>query len=215
MKKTILYLAFTCSFLSSSFTGFSQKIFSAGFRVSNSYGFHSNNTGGSFTPKMGYSIGGLAEFFIEKPWSLRVEALFSNRGFRDKVVFTDASGQAYQEVSVKTNLNYLDVPVMAKISFGSTVKPYFLLGGWGSLFLSGKQKVPPLPIPGSTKAPEPQSYPYKASKYDYGALGGFGIDFKINQFFLFTELRYNYGLANLNKYGTKIRTFEIASGLRF
>jgi hypothetical protein len=216
MKKNILPLLL---FLNTLFLiptkGYSQKKLSFGFRISTSLGFHTTQSmlsSSSFTPKSGYSFGALAEYKIIGPLSVRAEILYSNRGFKDKVNFTDASGNAYYEGYIKTNMNYIDLPIMAKISFGNTVKPYFLIGGFGSIFLNGKQKNN-FTIPGSTA--DISSSPYKAPSYDFGALGGFGLDFKISSLILFTELRYNHGLVNLDLYNTKIRSLDIAAGLRF
>ncbi|HVD96714.1 MAG TPA: porin family protein [Cytophagaceae bacterium] len=205
MKKFYLLLFIILGFNLSSY---SQKRISFGVKVAATDGFVSSYF---YQPhvKPGYSVGALAEVKLAGPLSVRAEALFSSRGVKDKVTITDAAGRPYASGYDKVTLNYFDLPVMAKLSFGKVVKPYFTAGAKGSLYLFGKETFPSISGSGTT------TNRINPTKYDISAIGGFGLDFNIKALTLFTELRYNHGLVGVNLVNTKFRMFELSGGIRF
>lgn len=211
MKKITLLLALAA--LSLPFTALSQKRVSIGLKLSGTMNFVSSSFIRNLSPKQGFSIGALTEVKIIGPLAIRAEVLFANRGYKDEITFTDASGGVIGTDALRLNTNYIDIPVLAKFSFGKVVKPYFLLGGKGSLFVNGKIKYPDINIPNSTTGAS--TYRYNANSYDYSALGGFGLDFNLSKLSVFTELRYNHGFVAIDAFNTRFRTFEVSAGVKF
>jgi hypothetical protein len=211
MKKSVVILFIILVTLP--IIGFSQKRISFGFKLSGTMNFVSSSFFRAPSPKQGFSIGALGEFKIVGPLAIRAEVLFANRGYKDDITFTDASGGVIKTDVVKVNTNYIELPVLVKLSFGKIAKPYFLIGGKGSLFVNGKVKYPDINIPNSTTGVS--TFKYNANPYDYSAIGGFGLDFNLSKLSVFTELRYNHGFVAIDAFNTRFRTLEASAGVKF
>lgn len=163
----------------------------------------------SFSPEVhkklsrGMTMGIAARYTEEKNFGLIAEINFTQRGWEEDFARDDAPQFTYTR-----RLNYLSVPLLTHIYFGSRkVRGFFNLGPEFSFMLSNSidanfdyenyQTVPDFP----------QGYRNNAQlnmaidrKFDYGIAGGAGIEFIIKRRHSFMlEGRYYFGLGNIFK----------------
>jgi hypothetical protein len=168
--------------------------------------------------KLGFHTGLTAEFPINEIVSIEPGLFFKAKGIKNEV------SESYQGVSYKTstnaNLNYLDIPVVAKASHKmGNLTAYGSLGPYLGFGLSGRSKME------ETYNGETQSTDEKIKwgsgsdddlkRLDYGLTAGAGIEVNNIQI----GLSYDLGLANIsadtnNGMQTKVRCFNITLGLR-
>ena len=83
---------------------------------------------GSFNYRTAFAIGGVAEYPLSPMISLSVQPMYSRQGSKFKF---DDDGLVVNPLSTESTikLNYIDIPVMLKVEFGSSsVKPYVTSG---------------------------------------------------------------------------------------
>ncbi len=106
-------------------------------------------------------------------------------------------------VETKATLNYLEVPVLAKVSFGSQViKGYVNAGPSLALGLTGNQKVEGGEEPGETGIrfgnPANDGRRYLDSRFDFGLQFGGGVGVGLGPGSLLADVRYGLGLTDLS-----------------
>ena len=133
----------------------------------------------------GFYIGGLVELPISDVLSIQPELIFSRQGV---ALRQEIKGFGFN-VSINNadiRLDYLNIPVMAKVNLG----PLFLQGGVQFGFLVSKPKVNRLPNTSLFTLLDKDSY----NSFDFGVGAGLGV--KLNQRF-FVEARYTHSLTNV------------------
>ncbi len=129
-----------------------------------------------YTP--GFSVGMIADMYLNRYLNLRtVPSLYLGEKY---VVFREQkSGEEYD---TRVRNNYLTLPLHLKISTGriDNFRPYFLLGGYGSVELGSRKKQAVLLKP-----------------YDFGIELGVGCDFYLPMFNLAPELKFGFGLIDI------------------
>jgi|JI71714CRNA_FD_contig_71_2501672_length_696_multi_3_in_0_out_0_1 hypothetical protein len=126
------------------------------------------------------------EFKLSNKFAIQPEVSFSQRGFKYKVDFLGLP------LSVRTKYNYLEVPVLAKLSLGGEKNKFnVLVGPSFGYALSGNYN----------DGEESLKIDFKeegVKRFDFGAQFGLGATF--GNFFV--DARYLLGLANLNDEST-------------
>lgn len=129
-----------------------------------------------YTP--GFSVGMIADMYLNSSLNLRtVPSLYLGEKY---FVFREqTSGEEYD---TKIRNNYLTLPLHLKISTGriDNYRPYFLLGGYGSIELGSRKSQALLLKP-----------------YDFGIELGVGCDFYLPLFNLAPELKFGFGLIDI------------------
>jgi hypothetical protein len=94
---------------------------------------------------------------------------------------------------VKWQFDYIQVPLLLKLKVipAGPIRPVIYAGGYGAYLIkaNGVMTVDGEPV-GTDIGDEYQ-------KYDYGVIGGIGLDFKLPGITFSIEGRYNYGLKNI------------------
>lgn len=133
----------------------------------------------------GFYIGGLVDLPISDVLSIQPELIFSRQGV---ALRQEIKGFGFN-VSINNadiRLDYLNIPVMAKVNLG----PLFLQGGVQFGFLVSKPKVNRLPNTSLFTLLDKDSY----NSFDFGV--GAGLGFNLNRR-LFVEARYTHSLTNV------------------
>jgi hypothetical protein len=156
-----------------------------------------------FVGGVGLDIGIIKNFF-----SLQPELLFIQKGDR----FDE------RDVEAKTTLNYLELPLLAKVSFGSqAIKGYLNAGPSLALGLTGKYKVEGGANAGETDIRFGDSNNdgrrYLDNRFDFGLQFGGGGSFGLGPGAVIADIRYGLGLSDLNDEDkAKNRTFAFTLG---
>lgn len=129
--------------------------------------------------RTGLSLGAVAEFGVTSPFSLVLEPQYLQRGASFDVLGGDAKGE----------LDYFELPVLAKAKFGSiqTVHAYLFLGPSFGFKTSSEGEVF-----GVSDSFEDQVASFTVS----GDVGG-GVAFRVQRYVYLTgDVRYSHGFTN-------------------
>lgn len=165
---------------------FVPQSLSAGVGIKGGYAlskFSVNDTEAPSFMNLPAPIGGLFFNFGLGPLSIQPEVLYARMGAK-----ADMDG-----ATLKYQLDYIYAPVLLKLKVVPVgpVRPIIYVGGYGSYLLNAKGVM--IFDGGSEEGDVGDMF----EKYDYGAVGGVGIEFKLPGIMISVEGRYNFGLANI------------------
>ncbi len=158
-----------------------------------------------FNDAVGYTsgaqLGAVVNFGISDMFSFQPELLYSQRGF-------EASGEISEEepigeVNIKSQMNYLELPILGKVSFGGeSLKGFVTAGPSVGYWMSGKTKYS---FMGEEEA---EDYEFsddfeggvKENRLDLGASIGIGLAYRLGPGALNLDVRYGLGISDISKY---------------
>jgi hypothetical protein len=130
--------------------------------------------------RYGFNVGLYGQLLSSDAFALQPELLYSTKG--SKAFYDD--GIVTQ--TVKYNLNYLDLPLLAVIKLGKSAEIH--VGPYASYLLNASVSYSGDIINGDDEIGKDH-----LKSYDYGLAGGFGLNFGMIQ----VGARYNYGLVKI------------------
>lgn len=142
----------------------------------------------------GISLRYTSEKYFSMICAAQMEVNFSQRGWKED--FDDETGNSYSRT-----LNYIEVPLLAHLSWGKEERglQFFVnLGPQFGFFIGDSEEY----IGSWTPEERPQSirpvYGKEVEKkFDYGIAGGLGVELKTKAGNFFVEGRYYYGLSDI------------------
>ncbi len=145
--------------------------------------------------RTGFAAGGFMVWDIPGIWAIQIEALYVQKGATSDGRATDENGQELGEFESIYQLDYLEFPVLAKISLGKS--PVHLLMGSAFAFnLTSKYTADDVPAFGGTIDIEDE-IDYIAST-DFSFILGAGAAFSTSIGEIVLDARYSFGMANVN-----------------
>jgi len=179
-KKNKIFSIYLLIFLLGGFsvnTAFAQARagIKGGLNVSNLYidNVHDENA------RYGFNVGLYGQLLSSDVFAIQPELLYSTKGSR-------AFYGGVVEQTVKYNLNYLDLPVLAVIKLGKSAEIH--IGPYASYLVNANVSYSGDIANGDDEIDKDQ-----LKSYDYGLAGGFGLNFGQLQ----VGARYNYGLVKI------------------
>jgi hypothetical protein len=160
---------------------------SAGFGIKGGYSLSKFSLSGTEAPpftNLGSPVGGIYFSLKLGPLAIQPEVLYVRMG---------AEYEVDEDNSLEYRFDYIQVPVLLKLSVipMGPIRPVIYAGGYGSYLLKAKGVMT---VGG---VPEEEDLGEMFEKYDYGVVGGAGIEFKLPGISISIEGRYNYGLKNV------------------
>lgn len=146
-----------------------------GLNVSNLYIDDVNDENARF----GFNVGVYGQVLSSDVFAIQPELLFSTKG--SKAEYTGLVDQ-----TVKYNLNYLDLPVLAVFKLGKSAEIH--VGPYVSYLLNAN-----ISYSGDVANGDDEIDKDNLKSFDYGLAGGFGLNFGAVQ----VGARYNYGLVKI------------------
>ena len=147
----------------------------------------------------GMSFGVVARYMSEKYFSMmcgiQAELNYTQRGWKENI--EDGSGDTYSRT-----MNYVEIPLLAHLAFGKDaldkgMKFFVNAGPQIGFFLSEKEKMSDDWNPSYRPNGIVQQYGKMVeNKFDYGILGGLGVELSTKYGHFILEGRYYYGLAD-------------------
>jgi hypothetical protein len=161
---------------------------SAGFGIKGGYSLSKFSLTSTEPPPFQFAnlpapVGGIYFSLKLGPLAIQPEVLYVRMGAKVEI---DEDGLEYR-------FDYIQVPVLLKLSVipMGPIRPVIYAGGYGSYLLKAKG------IMTVGGVPEEEDLGEMFEKYDYGVVGGAGIEFKLPGISISIEGRYNYGLKNI------------------
>lgn len=114
--------------------------------------------------------------------------------FQPEILYTRTGGKYVMgEDRLEFRFDYLQVPVLLKINVvpAGPIRPFICGGGYGAYLIKAKGVM----VVGGVPVEEDIRDSYQV--FDYGAVGGIGLTFKLPGIAITVEGRYNYGMRNL------------------
>ena len=164
-----------------------------------------NMTKVDFSPRIkqkshnGMALGVTARYMCEKYFNMmcgiQAEINYTQRGWKEDI--DDGSENTYSRT-----MNYIEVPLLAHLAFGKDaldkgVKFFINMGPQVAYFLSEKEKMSEEWNPAYRPNGVNQQYgKWVENKFDYGILGGMGLELSTKAGHFLLEGRYYYGLAD-------------------
>ena len=164
-----------------------------------------NMTKVDFSPRIkqkshnGMAFGVTARYMCEKYFNMmcgiQAEINYTQRGWKEDI--DDGSENTYSRT-----MNYIEVPLLAHLAFGKDaldkgVKFFINMGPQVAFFLNEKEKMSEDWNPAYRPNGVNQQYgKWVENKFDYGLLGGLGVELSTKAGHFLLEGRYYYGLAD-------------------
>lgn len=149
----------------------------------------------------GAKYGAVIKYSIAGKFSIQPEIIYSQRGYESRT--TLIKDDPTHDIGTKLRMNYLEVPLLAKISFGGEKVQGFMTAGPSlGYWMNGKS------ITTYRGQDEKQDYKFrtdydyglKENRIDFGANMGLGIPYLLNSGALNLDVRYGFGLSDIAKY---------------
>ena len=147
----------------------------------------------------GMGFGMTARYISEKYFNMicgiQAEINYTQRGWKENI--EDGTGNTYSRI-----MNYVEVPLLAHLAFGKDaldkgVKFFVNMGPQVAFFLNEKEKMSEKWDPSNRPNGVNQQYgKLVENKFDYGLLGGIGMELSTGVGHFLLEGRYFYGLAD-------------------
>jgi hypothetical protein len=140
----------------------------------------------------GIQAGAVVNVAVNDLFSFQPELLFSQKGFKVK---ESEGGDSFELVR---KASYLEVPVLAKFTFGTeTLTGFSTMGPYAGYWMGGNESVKF----NSTEMSEDIDFDKDDyNRLDVGASFGVGLAYKMGAGALNLDIRYNFGLSDVNKY---------------
>lgn len=146
-------------------------------------------------------------------FSIQPEILYMQKGFRSEFEETERfegdgedipSGEVLYRFKVRSVLNYIELPILAKATFGGDNLKFFVNAGpYVGYWLSGKSKSElTVSFNGQTDTEtETRNAEFndQTNRLDYGFHAGGGMGLQLGPGMVTLEGRYGYGLSNIAK----------------
>jgi opacity protein-like surface antigen len=151
--------------------------------------------------RTGFTLGGSFYLALSSNIGLQFEPAYIQKGSKVEVKGMENGAEIKMEQTIK--VNYIDIPILFKASFGQgSTKPYLLAGGnialkTGDLkvevdkyFINGQDVT-------SQISSDDREIELKTKSTDFGLTFGAGILFPVGNNHFFIEGQYNIGLTNI------------------
>ena len=141
---------------------------------------------------MGPQIGITGAYYFYSALSVRAELNY------------EAKGGKFSNHEMDMNLNYISVPLYLKFSFTRDPEFYVYGGAYGAYLLSAKTKGTYEKY--DVSEPINEDIIDNLTRFDIGIVGGVGVQGRFNRWTdIFLDLRYTYGLVNLDNNNAEFR----------
>ncbi|GAB4376094.1 MAG: porin family protein [Calditrichia bacterium] len=175
--------------------------------------------------RTGFAAGGLFYLALTPNIGLQFEPTFMQKGSKAEVEFTEDGDRIKMDQTLKSN--YLDIPLLLKVSVGQgSAQPYLVAGADIAFRVSDtKIKLDQVMVNGEDVtrlfSSEELEDELKTKTADFGLNIGAGISFSIGTNRIFIERQYNLGLTNVNdeedadQVDVKTKGIQIKAGILF
>ena len=141
--------------------------------------------------KQGLTFGVTARYIEEKYFGIQAELSFTQRGWKEKL-------EDYPDLNFERTLNYVELPLLSHIFFGNDrIRGFVNLGPKIGYFLSDKTKTNISNNSLESSYESDQQTMAVSKHFDYGIIGGGGLELRFGRQSFIVEGRYYFGLGDI------------------
>ena len=154
-------------------------------------------TGVTLSSHTGIAIGAQLDNWFNDMWALSVGLQYDQKGTHEDATFN--VGGFSVSASGDLTMNYLEIPILAKVALGTgDIQPFLFAGPSVGILLSAT----------STSGSNSQSVDSQLNTVNLSLLLGAGVSYKwMSNISLFLDAGYELGLINIQK-NTSVNTFD-------
>jgi len=177
---------------------FAQGLTGKGVKAGLSSSLFTNDIFGDTDRKAGICAGGFLTFQVTPNLAIQPELLYAQRGGKYVTNATNEMGEVTGEVDANYNFDYLELPVLLRVSAtgGGKVSPAFFAGPSLAFKLSSTSSASGDPVLQDVSNEESDMEWIRST--DLRLTFGAGLDIDAGSNTIFLEGRYDVGLSNLN-----------------
>ena|SRR6218665_1866809 len=157
-------------------------------------------------PKQEFSHGYLGAIPVEimfgEHWGLQTEPTYIQK---TDVTMYSAWGMihphAYTSYTIRSTLDYVELPLMAKMVRGNKLKFSVVAGGFMSYLMAGKRVLSSSDFKTINDTYDMDSF----HRFQAGISAGAGLKIPVSAFFITVDVRYSYGLTNMVSSASTVR----------
>ena len=157
-----------------------------------------------FSPPAGHKFGFHAGVGLLKSISAHVdlgtEFMYEQRGYSQQYIYTNPQGEVMGNLNVTYLFDYIALPFYVRFHTSKNIQLFLDLGLYPSYMVSARAISPRIDENGDLgprKKYKMDPFPSELKRFDFGALIGGGVEFKIRaNTILNLNLRYNNGLIS-------------------
>ena len=169
------------------------QFYSLGVKAGPDFSYITNNPSDEnfeTVPLVGIQGGLVNNFKVSRLFSVQVEALFIQKGFKVKALNIYDQGN-----EIWLRMNYLSLPVLARFTFPAGSFTFSgLAGGFCAYALNGRYTVKY-----NQEEPDKSDVEFgNIRHFDAGVCAGAGVGFRVGPGDLFIDFRFDYGLTVYN-----------------
>lgn len=144
---------------------------------------------------VGFSGGLTFQYNFTKLFSLRTNISYERKGSEMDFLFTDEFGNQFDEITLRSNFDYLTIPLLARFTFGEKLR-FHVNAGPNVGYLVKQADI----LDAYATIPESETNNIDVfERLDFGLTTGLGVSYPIlNNLLLSMEVRNNLGLININ-----------------
>jgi hypothetical protein len=147
------------------------------------------------TTTAGFLGGVFCQYNFSKVFSLRTGLAYEQKGTSSPSFVNDNLGNVLGQVNVRSQFNYLTMPLLVRATFGQKIKYFVNAGPYYGYLINQK-----LETASTTFKRDFTDNTFFYNRADFGISTGLGISIPIkSRFALSAEIRHNLGLANISK----------------
>ncbi len=194
----------------------------AGLRAGPSLAMITNDYAGDTAYRTGVAFGGFLSFPAGPTLEFQPEVLYLQQGGQDQLISTDEDGNFGPERDIVFKLHYVQIPILARVNPPtiSSFKPSFVFGPAVAIKLSSDV----VRDEDGIEIAEELDF---IKKSDLALVFGLGFEWPAGRQTFTLDVRYNWGLTNINRTGAgtgtnpvepaviKNRSFTFLAGVKF
>lgn len=149
--------------------------------------------------RTGLAVGVTYDYNFKKYFSTGIDIIYDQRGFRDKVIFTDQIGiPLNKEMVLEYNYDYIAIPVKIGFNYGEKIYGFANAGITPAIVVNGKHIIPSFEIEGTEIPKVTENVANKVNRFDIGGFIEIGAGYKFkDRYCVFTSVSYQHSFTNI------------------
>lgn len=184
-----------------------------GINISNATSLHADS-------RFGNNYGFLYEVLFKDKYSISIDLFYNQRGYKDKLSFTNVDGELQQTTIIYSYSDYLSFPIKIGYSIGDNLKKFINIGVNTSLLLNSQSSSLEMDTDGNLIGVINSDSENSLSNFDIGGLIEVGLSYDVaERINIFSSVMYSQSFNSFikNAINQNIRhsCFSLSLGVKY